>query len=156
MIVTHFTIEEFCASSTALRLKIDNGLPEALEPQAWATLEMLERIRSHLSAKAGKDVSVSISSGYRCPALNKSVGGASASDHLKACAADIKAPAFGTPLQVARELSGHVDALGIGQLINEFPGAGGWVHVSTRKPDKALNRIITITAQGPMAGVREA
>jgi hypothetical protein len=71
MIVTHFTIEEFCASSTALRLKIDNGLPEALEPQAWATLEMLERIRSHLSAKAGKDVSVSISSGYRCPALNK-------------------------------------------------------------------------------------
>lgn len=156
MIVTHFTLEEFCASSTALRLKIDNGLPEVLEPQAWATLEMLERIRAHLSAKAGKDVSVSISSGYRCPKLNAAVGGVSTSDHLKACAADIKAPSFGTPLQVARELSGHVDALGIGQLINEFPGAGGWAHVSTRKPDKALNRIITITAQGAVAGVREA
>jgi zinc D-Ala-D-Ala carboxypeptidase len=156
MEIKHFTLDEFCASTTAMRLKIDNGLPEELEPFAWATLEMLERIRAHLSAKSGKDVSVVISSGYRCPNLNKAVGGSANSDHLLACAADIKAPEFGTPLAVARELSGHVDDLGIGQLINEFPGASGWVHVSTRKPAKTLNRVITITAQGAIVGVREA
>jgi zinc D-Ala-D-Ala carboxypeptidase len=156
MQVTHFDLAEFCESDTATRCRIDNTLPEALEPQAWATLAMLEGIRAHLSAKAGKDIPVFISSGYRSPALNAAVGGVPSSDHVKACAADIKAPAFGSPLVVARELAAHVDELGIGQLINEFPGSGGWVHVSTRRPDKALNRIITITAKGAAVGVRES
>lgn len=154
MKIAHFTLNEFCASSTALRRKIDNRLPQDLEPQAWSTLAMLELIRAHLSDTAGKDIAVSILSGYRCLALNKAVGGASTSDHLKACAADIRAPTFGSPLDVARALAGHVDELGIGQLINEFPGPSGWVHVSTRKPAKALNRVITITAQGAVVGVQ--
>jgi zinc D-Ala-D-Ala carboxypeptidase len=157
MQVTHFDLAEFCESDTATRRRIDNSLPEALEPQAWATLAMLEGIRAHLSAKAGKDIPIFISSGYRSAALNAAVGGVPSSDHVKACAADIKATAFGSPLVVARELAAHVDELGIGQLINEHPeGPGGWVHVSTRRPDKALNRIITITAKGAAVGVREA
>ena len=155
MNVKNFTLDEFCASDTATRLRIDNGLPEDLEPSAWATLAMLERVRAHLSRKAGKDVPITILSGYRCERLNAAVGGAASSDHVKACAADIRAPAFGRPIDVARELSAHVDALGIGQLINEFPGAhSGWVHVSTKKPSKLINRIITITDQGVTAGVR--
>lgn len=156
MNITHFTIDEFVASDTAARLKIDNTMPDELAPNAWATLAMLEGVRAHLSAKAGRDVPVYVVSGYRCPELNKAVGGVPSSDHVKAMAADIRAPSFGTPLQIAQELSKHVDALGIGQLINEFPGPGGWVHVSTRKPDKLVNRIITITAQGAIVGVREA
>jgi zinc D-Ala-D-Ala carboxypeptidase len=154
MNITHFSLDEFATSSTALRLKIDNSLPADLEPDAWATLAMLERIRAHLSKVKGKDVSVSISSGYRCPALNRAVGGSASSDHLKAKAADIRAPDFGSALTVARELAAHVQDLGIGQLINEFPGAGGWVHVSTRLPDKMVNRIITISAAGTKAGVQ--
>lgn len=154
MNVKNFSLDEFCASDTATRLRIDNGLPEDLEPSAWATLAMLERVRAHLSRKAGKDVPITILSGYRCERLNTAVNGAASSDHVKACAADIRAPAFGRPIDVARELSAHVDALGIGQLINEFPGPGGWVHVSTKKPSKLINRIITITDQGVTAGVR--
>lgn len=154
MNVTHFDLDEFCASDTATRLRISNVLPEDLEPSAWATLVMLERIREHLSRKAGKDVPITILSGYRCERLNAAVNGAASSDHVKACAADIRAPAFGRPLDVARELAAHVDALGIGQLINEFPGPSGWVHVSTRKPSKLINRIITITDQGVTAGVK--
>ena len=154
MNVKNFSLDEFCASDTATRLRIDNGLPEDLEPSAWATLAMLERVRAHLSRKAGKDVPITILSGYRCERLNAAVNGASSSDHVKACAADIRAPAFGRPIDVARELSAHVDALGIGQLINEFPGPGGWVHVSTKKPSNLINRIITITDQGVTAGVR--
>lgn len=154
MNVKNFSLDEFCASDTATRLRIDNGLPEDLEPSALATLAMLERVRAHLSRKAGKDVPITILSGYRCERLNTAVNGAASSDHVKACAADIRAPAFGRPIDVARELSAHVDALGIGQLINEFPGPGGWVHVSTKKPSKLINRIITITDQGVTAGVR--
>lgn len=154
MNVKNFSLDEFCASDTATRLRIDNGLPEDLEPSAWATLAMLERVRAHLSRKAGKDVPITILSGYRCERLNTAVNGAASSDHVKACAADIRAPAFGRPIDVARELSAHVDALGIGQLINEFPGPGGWVHVSTKKPSKLINLIITITDQGVTAGVR--
>lgn len=154
MNVKNFSLDEFCASDTATRLRIDNGLPEDLEPSAWATLAMLERVRAHLSRKAGKDVPITILSGYRCDRLNAAVNGASSSDHVKACDADIRAPAFGRPIDVARELSAHVDALGIGQLINEFPGPSGWVHVSTKRPSKLINRIITITDQGVTAGVR--
>lgn len=155
MNVKNFTIDEFCASDTATRLRINNTLPEELEPAAWVTLAMLERIRAHLSKKAGKDVPITILSGYRCERLNAAVNGSATSDHVKACAADIRAPDFGKPLDVARELSGHVEELGIGQLINEFPGAhSGWVHVSTKKPSKLINRIITITAQGVTAGVK--
>lgn len=151
--VTNFTLDEFTASTTAARRRIDNTLPDALVPQAWATLALLQTIRAHLSAKAGRDIPIQILSGYRCPALNTAVGGAPSSDHVRAMAADIRAPAFGTPYQVARELAPSVSVLGIGQLIMEFPGPNGWVHVSTRIPDKALNRIITISGQGAQVGV---
>lgn len=152
----HFSIEEFTASDMALRRRIDNSLPEVLADNANRTLDMLERIRAYLSTVAGKDIPVYISSGYRSPKLNEAVGGVPSSDHVKGMAADIKAPAFGSPLKVAQTLAQVVNDLDIGQLINEYPGAAGWVHVSTRRPDKQVNRIITITAQGAQVGIKEA
>ena len=96
----HFSLAEFCRSDTADRLGIDNDLPATLLPAAKVTAAMLERIRDHLSAKAGKPVPIIISSGYRSPATNKAVGSGPTSDHLDAAAADWKAPAFGTPTEV--------------------------------------------------------
>lgn len=151
--VTHFTLDEYIASDMAVRQKIGNFLPVDLIPNAWATLAMLETIRAHLSAKAGREVPVTIVSGYRCPALNSFVGGVSTSDHMRAMSADIRAPAFGSPYEVARELAAHVEDLGIGQLIMEYPGPHAWVHVSTRIPSKALNRVITINGQGTEVGI---
>lgn len=115
---------------------------------------MLERVRAHLSRKAGKDVPITILSGHRCERLNAAVGGAASSDHVKACAADIRAPAFGRPIDVARELSAHVDALGIGQLINELPRPKRLGACVDQEMSKLINRIITITDQGVTAGVR--
>jgi hypothetical protein len=73
-------------------------------------------------------------------------------------AADFRAPAFGTPLQVCKALAPVVSVLGIGQLILEFatPNGGGWVHVSTRIPDKIINRIVTASKQGFAPGIVEA
>lgn len=143
----HFTAAEFTDSDTATRHGIDNSLPETLLADAVATCEMLERIRELL------DAPVIVTSGYRCPDLNAAIGSGRTSDHVKAMAADFKAPAFGTPKEVCEALLPNLDELGIGQLIHEF---GRWVHVSTRRPDKAVNRVITITARGTEPGIQEA
>ena len=152
----HFSLAEFTASNTAARKGINNQLPDALQGNAMDTLAMLESIRSYLSATAGHDVPVIISSGYRSDDLNAAIGGAKNSDHLQAMAVDWTAPSFGTPVEIVKVLAPVVDDLGIGQLINEFPGVGGWVHTSTKRPILAQNRIITITAKGTISGIVEA
>lgn len=154
--IRNFSLDEFAASATAAERRINNAVPEELEPQAWSTLQMMQAIRDHLSAVAGRDVPISITSGFRSPALNAAVKGSPTSDHVRAQAVDFKAPRFGTSTQIARELSRHVDSLGIGQLILEHPerGSGSWIHVSIRKPAKQLNRVITITDSGTFVGVR--
>lgn len=146
----HFTDHEFTASDMAERRGIDNSLPSALLANAEGTARMLESIRTYLSKRAGRDIPVQITSGYRCPALNRAIGSSDASDHTKAMAADIKAPAFGTAFEVATALAPHVSELGIGQLIHEF---GSWVHVSTRVPSNPVNRIITIDKAGTHLGI---
>jgi hypothetical protein len=156
--IRNFSLNEFTSSSTAREREISNSLPDVLESAALGTLEMMQRIRDHLSAVKGRDVPVTITSGYRSPALNRAVGGVPTSDHVAACAVDFRAPAFGTPIQVARELAKYVDELKIGQLINEHPekGASGWIHVSTRRQVLTANQVITITNHGTTSGVNVA
>jgi hypothetical protein len=144
---SHFTLEEFVATE---HRGIDNALPPNLLQVAKDTCAMLERIRTFLSQKAGRDIPIVVTSGYRCPALNSVVGSRPTSDHPKAMAADWIAPAFGDPFKLAATLAPAVDDLGIGQLIYEF---GSWVHTSTRKPDKLVNRIISIGKAGTFVGV---
>ena len=146
----HFTLAELTKSSTAERLGLDNTPPPEVLPALTTTAEMLERIRSTLG------VLVTVTSGYRAWAVNKAVGGVTTSDHAQGRAADIVAPRYGTPLQIARALAPLVDVLGIGQLIYERFGSTSWVHVSTRVPDKRVNRVITITSAGTQLGVQEA
>ena len=145
----HFTLAELTKSSTAERLELDNTPPPEVLPALTRTAEMLERIRSTLG------VPVTVTSGYRAWAVNKAVGGVTTSDHAQGRAADIVAPRYGTPLQIARALAPLLDVLGIGQLIYERFGSTSWVHVSTRVPDKRVNRVITITSAGTQLGVQE-
>ena len=146
----HFSLAEFTASDTAARRGIDNSLPTLLMPAAQATADMMERIRAYLSAKAGRDVPINITSGYRSLAVNAAVGSDSTSDHPKALAVDFKAPEFGTAAQVAYCLSQAVDTLGIGQVIAEY---SAWTHVSTRTPGKGTNRLLTINSTGATSGI---
>lgn len=151
----HFNIRELTQSSTATRLGINNTLPAILVGNMVETAEMLERIRSHLSSVAGKDTPVTVTSGYRCLPLNRALKSSDESDHVKARAADIEVPSFGSPYQVAAALAPMVGVLKIGQLILEYPDSadGGWVHVSTSLPKKLVNRIITIKHSGTVVGI---
>ena len=141
----HFTLEEFTTSETAERRRIDNSLPPELLNAAQNTAEMMERIRAVLG-----DLPITVTSGYRSPEVNRAIGSADTSDHPKAAAVDFKCPAFGTPKEIALHLADKIDSLGIGQLIYEF---SSWVHVSTRRPLKDVNRVITIDQTGTRAGI---
>lgn len=80
----NFTLAELTASSTAQKLKIVNTPGDTeLENLVKLCRNILQPIRD----KYGKPII--ISSGYRCPKLNKAVGGAATSQHIKGQAADI-------------------------------------------------------------------
>lgn len=140
----HFSIDEFCVSDTAARLRIDNDLPPDMLIAAYQTAQMLEKIREFLGHP------IIVTSGYRSLALNRAIASSDSSDHIKAMAADFKCPGFGSPLKVAQALAENMQDLGIGQLIYEF---GSWVHVSTRAPAKPVNRLLTINSSGTVAGI---
>lgn len=79
-----FTMEEMYASNTAERKGIDNT-PDASARRHIAALiiNVLDPIREAW----GKPIRVN--SGYRCPELNRHVGGVSNSQHVKGMAADL-------------------------------------------------------------------
>lgn len=80
-----FTLEEFTRSSTAKRLKIDNTpSDEVIRNIEYGVQMVLDPLRRMLQTH------ITITSGYRCSALNKAVGGVSNSWHTKGNAADIR------------------------------------------------------------------
>jgi hypothetical protein len=138
MILTaHFSLDEFTISQTAARAGIDNTIPTELLPNIKRVAGALEIVRGVL------DVPVLISSGYRCPALNSLVGGVPTSAHTRGLAADFTAPAFGTPLQVARKLV--EEGIVWDQLIYEF---GTWVHLGLAITDDAARHEVLQIAVG--------
>lgn len=143
----HFTLAELTASAKARERGIDNMPPPELLPRLVLLAELLERIRATVG------VPVLVTSGYRCPPLNRAVGGVTSSDHTQGHAADFIAPGFGTPTEVARLLAPLVSVLGIGQIILEGVRGKQWVHVSTHTPEKPVNRVLTITDAGVVAGI---
>lgn len=152
-LTANFSLEEFEASQTATRLGIDNRVPAESLPYIKETAEMLQRIRDFLTETAGRDIPITVTSGYRCLLVNRTIGSKDTSDHVQGMAVDWRARRFGTPTEICRALVPHVIGLGIGQLINEYPDGNGWVHTSIRTPMHALNRIITITADGTRVGI---
>jgi zinc D-Ala-D-Ala carboxypeptidase len=117
-LTAHFSLDELTFSSTAQRMGIDNT-PDLETVARLTKLAMgLEQIRALLGAP------LHIDSGYRCPALNKAVGGVANSAHLDGYAADFVCPDYGSPLQIARAVAGS--GITFDQCIQE----GTWVHVS--------------------------
>ena len=137
----HFSLEELCESEIAMRKGIDNTLPDDMLQNIRLLAAGLERVRYVLK------VPVYISSGYRCPELNKAVGGSTSSDHMKAQAADFTAPAHGTPAKIAQTLEDAREFIQFKQLIQE----GRWVHISFDDTHPA--RMETLTAHFDKGGV---
>lgn len=97
---------------------IDNTPPPTLLDTLRDTAEHMEKVRALLGQP------IHVNSGYRSPALNKAVGGASNSAHMTGHAVDFICPGFGTPLDVCRAV--QASGIRFDQVIQE----GTWVHLS--------------------------
>lgn len=144
LLTEHFSVEEMTHSQVASRYGIDNTPKPEVTAALRRTCEGLERIRSLV----GKPVN--ISSGYRCSQLNKRVGGVPGSQHVRGEAADINVPGL-APEELARLIAENKAAIGYDQLILEYPGRNGWVHVSFN--DKPRGVELTKTEKGYQQGV---
>ena len=122
----YFSIKELTASTTAKSMGIDN----TPTPEVVGNLTALvESVLDPLRERYGRPIIVN--SGYRCPRLNKAVGGAKTSQHVTGEAADIYvADAKGR----AELFSIIYYLLPFDQLIWERGDdeAPAWIHVSYR------------------------
>lgn len=110
---TYFNSAEFdchgtgCCSSTVINEKL---------------VEYLNKIRAHFGRP------ITITSGYRCPAHNRNVGGATGSRHSKGDAADIVVQ--GVAPRIVAQYAESIGVLGIG--LYETAKDGYFVHIDAR------------------------
>lgn len=119
----YFTFTEFERSATATRYAIDNTLPDKLKGNVAALVDnVLDPLREAWGAP------LSVTSGYRCPQLNKLVGGVATSQHTKGEAVDITT---GNKANNRRLFQKLIDmGLPFDQAINE--NGFSWIHISHR------------------------
>jgi hypothetical protein len=146
-VTEHFTLEEFTRSDKAKLL----GIVNTPAPAIVANLRRLARFNELVRLELG-GAAMTISSGYRCPALNRAVGGAGNSAHLDGLACDFVAPAFGTPLAICQAL--EKSYLQFDQLIIERVGGAVWVHLGIAAEGKTPRRqLLTIDSRGTRVGL---
>lgn len=117
----YFTIDELTASNVAKQQGIDNtpgsDVVEKLE-------KLIDSVLDPAREMWGKPLHVN--SGYRCPELNKAVGGKSNSQHLRGEAADITTGSKDGNRKLFLMLGGS--EIPFDQLIDECDYS--WIHVS--------------------------
>jgi len=119
----HFTIQELTRSATARRLGIDNTPPSSA---VKALQELVHQVLDPLREAWGGPIRVN--SGYRCPELNRAVGGTPGSQHQRGEAADITVGSRSGNRRLL-ELIKRLD-LPVDQCIDEK--GCRWIHVSHR------------------------
>ena len=119
----HFTLSELTRSETAERRHIDNTpSPEVVDNLRALCRNVLEPARVAFGAP------IYITSGYRCPVLNKAVGGKPTSQHLRGEAADLQVQGVRNLKRLYNAIKDH----GVfDQLLYESNKSGArWIHVS--------------------------
>lgn len=133
-ITMHFTLDELYASATAKARGIQNkpGTAEIIN-LVYLAAYVLEPLREAMGEP------IKIGSGFRCPQLNRAVGGVANSQHMKGQAADL---CIDGDLKKGKRwfewIKTHLD---FDQLIWEHNAKGTyWVHVSYVHPPFGRNR----------------
>lgn len=116
----YFTIAELCNSDTADRRGIINRLPKEYLPHVQ---ELINHVLDPLREWYGKPIYVN--SGYRCPELNKVVGGVENSYHVSGCAADIDARNYEENKKLFDYIRENLPFTEVG-----WEGGGRWIHVA--------------------------
>lgn len=117
----HFTLTELTRSATARRLGIDNTpSPEAVAALTQLVDNVLDPLREAWGAP------LYVTSGYRCPALNRAVGGVPHSQHILGQAADVTTGTIDGNRRLWQLLQSL--KLPVDQVINEQ--GYRWLHIS--------------------------
>lgn len=132
----NFTLDELTASATAKQMHIINapGVDEVCNLCALVH-NVLQPLRDAM------DEPIKIGSGYRCPQLNKAVGGVPNSQHINGEAADLCID--GDMKKGKRWFEWIKQHCQFDQLIMEHNAKGTyWVHVSFRADGKNRRQVI--------------
>ena len=137
MISKHISYREGVRSNTATRKGIDNTPnTEQLDNMELIAEEVFEPLRAYVGGP------IKINSFFRCPELNKAIGGSSKSQHCEGQAMDID-DTFGrcNNAEMYHFIKEHLD---FDQMIWEFGDDDNpdWVHVSYVSPEDNRNRCL--------------
>ena len=121
-----FSIEELTKSATAKRLGIDNTPSDKIKKNLTLFINtVLDPIREDWGSP------IIVSSGYRCPELNKAVGGANTSGHQYGYCADLQVKGG---MKKIRELADFIlkwmkdHNMKFDELLFEKSGGVTWLH----------------------------
>lgn len=131
----HFTMAELTVTEVRELQALNRRKAADVRPALLALANLLEDVRELLGDKP-----IIVHSGYRCPELNRRIGGAPTSQHQKGEAADFHV--VGMDLREAFDLIRR-SSLDYGQIILEDGDGDGepsWVHLSLGPPWREASR----------------
>lgn len=137
----YFSLSEFLQSDTAAVRGIDNTPSFEVVEHLAQLAEVLDGLREAWGS------AVNVSSCYRCPELNKAVGGSDTSAHLYGYAADL-IPANGKMDAFERCAVEYFKSgcIPFDQLIREKSGKTRWLHIGLYNASgKQRGQILNIT-----------
>lgn len=120
--VKNFTLSEMTRSETAEKAGLENVPSEEQMVNIVQMMMALQRMRNELERP------IKVTSGFRSQRLNKEVGGAIGSRHLRGMAADITIPGVSFP-ELMRTLTYLVREEVITRVILESLNGRKWLHV---------------------------
>lgn len=127
-ISNYSTLESAEHSNTAVRLGIDNTIPNYRMPAIINTAKNLDRVRELLQ------YALHIDSWYRCIALNRALGSEDTSQHIFGEAVDFICPRFGSPRKICDAIK--TSFIQFDKLILEYTS----VHISFSSNSSRPNR----------------
>lgn len=134
-----FTLAEL--EHTAIRTIPNVAPPDAVLNLRDLCVEHLDKIRERWGP-------LYVSSGYRCEALNRAIGGSSTSMHRFGCAADLVPLEPGVTIaQIVRWIRDE-SGLSFDQVIDEKAAGPGWLHYGVAPPGKKRRRQVLIMRKG--------
>ncbi|MBP5388816.1 MAG: peptidase M15 [Bacteroidales bacterium] len=132
----YFSLDELCASDVAEKRKIKN-FPSftVVEHLSELTAKILEPLREAWGS------AIYVTSGYRCDALNRAVGGVSNSVHRLGWAADLQ-PGNGKIDEFIKFTEDFLKKkyIAYDQIIDERVGKTRWLHVGIRSSTGSQRR----------------
>lgn len=146
----HFCLREMTASKSHPEVKNEPNPEQVvnlIEVCRWLERLRTAYNRTYVLPEGKKEEPILINSGFRCPMLNKAVGGAGDSNHLTGCAVDIRCRDCKQAIRYAALLVElfQQEKAQWDEIIVERLGTRFWVHFAVR-PERNRCKVTCITA----------